>query len=397
MKIAPIYLVTTHGKQLLKTDPSDRLIDCLMKNQIPWTAVSSYLYDTKKNLHTLWTGLDEKIESITSDQEIHLIYQRNIDPSMFQINSISVDKTQSTESVASEYFYRDPINGHKSPLILKRYSDEECKSIVAKCVSETIRKYVPENASIIVGVSGGGDSNALLDALSKFNEYKIIIHPVIIKGVGEWDAGVPRALELCDKYNISLKIIEEIEIRKLLNVPEQGASISERFSSGFENDDFEFLGTLIIRLALAQEAERLGTSYICTGLNFEDLLAGALYRISNNAIPLTAPCRVIGRNTYLYPMWQVPKKIVDGCFPKYSLENYSSRYPCFSEGRTMFYQMAYSISAQFPQMGERMLRGLSEIGQHHDQEIIFDERLGFETLGQVPLPLKEKFIKVLRG
>jgi hypothetical protein len=55
------------------------------------------------------------------------------------------------------------------------------------------------------------------------------IVPVIIKGIPDWDNGVPRAKELCDQYGLSLRILEEDEVCKLLNIkPGKKALICKR-------------------------------------------------------------------------------------------------------------------------------------------------------------------------
>ena len=93
----------------------------------------------------------------------------------------------------------------------------------------------------------------------------------------------------------------------------------------------------------------------------------------------------------------VPKKIIDGCFPNYSIENYQERYPSFAPGRAIYYQMSYHILSNFPQMGELILQGSanfanqSEVTAHE-----FDEDFGFEIMRSTPLQLRQKIKKMLR-
>ena len=144
-------------------------------------------------------------------------------------------------------------------------------------------------------------------------------------------------------------------------------------------------------------AREEGTPLVCTGLNLEDLLEEALYRLSNMKHPLPIPVRDVDIENLrrIFPLWLVPKKIIDGCFPKYSLDNYEMRYPCVSYGRSLYYQMAYVIQSAFPSMAERMLMGFSEIGKHFPLEYRRDPDLGFPILEDIPFVLKNKYLRML--
>jgi RimJ/RimL family protein N-acetyltransferase len=47
------------------------------------------------------------------------------------------------------------------------------------------------------------------------------------------------------------------------------------------------------------------------------------------------PRRVVDGVSIFYPLYRCPKRILDGCFPKYSLENYENRYPSHLHGRAL--------------------------------------------------------------
>ena len=219
---------------------------------------------------------------------------------------------------------------------------------------------------------------------------------MIIKGIPDWDKGVPRAVQLCENYKLPLQIMEETEVRSLLNIEQTGKDLISRFEDHFKGDDFEFLGTLLIRLALSKVATELNTPYICTGLNLEDLHSEALSRISRQKNLKPLPKRQIGPHCLLFPLWLCPKKIIDGCFPKYSLENYEARYPCFSLGRTAYYQMTYAMQSQFPGMVEQQMKGFANLVKNDNHQYIMDKELGFLVEAEIPFPLKQKFLKMLR-
>ena len=102
--------------------------------------------------------------------------------------------------------------------------------MIAERVAETVRGQMPESGKLLVGVSGGGDSNAMLYALSQLAGEGLTIHPVLIKGIPDWDLGVPRAQELCATYGLSLTIMEDTEVEALLGIAPGGASLIDRWS-----------------------------------------------------------------------------------------------------------------------------------------------------------------------
>ena len=390
-----ISVVTAHGRQVLHSDGRERLIDVLIRNNVPWSAVSIYGYDPEGNLK-LYSGLDKPLREFDS-KELLLYFNRNVNPFKFGVENFQVVADAESENYGTEYFYQNLDNRNSSAEVyLKKLDPDECRSIIASRVSDMVTDYLPDDVDLVVGVSGGGDSNSMLHGLSKMKD-KVRIHPVIIKGIPDWDKGVPRAVELCKNYGLELKIIEPNEVKDLLGIPHDSSSLIDRFERTFEGDDFEFLGTLLIRLALTKYAREIGTRYICTGLNLEDILCENLYRISTGLKPASCPARTIGDMTLVMPLWLCPKRIIDGCFPKYSLDNYEARYPCFSLGRNLYYSVIYAMQSQFPGFPEQLARGLSNLAKANPVEYKLDEQLGFYVERLVPLDLRHKFNKMLKG
>jgi len=391
-----VSVVTAHGRQPLTPLGDERLIDLLNRHQLPWSAVSIYALPSAAGEPRLSPGLELKLSEFEGVSELLLYFNRNVNPFMFSLARFKTIEPESASPQASEYFYQRLDNAHAScETFLKKFSPEECQAVIAERVGATIRSVVPAGAVVVVGVSGGGDSNALLYGLSQLRDHDVRIHPIIIKGIPDWDAGVPRAEELCKKYGLNLEVLEEADVRALLGMDAGGGTLIDRFEREFEGDDFEFLGTLLIRLALSNRARRLGTKFICTGLNLEDALCENLFRVSNGLKPACYPARAIGETTLLFPLWLCPKRVIDGCFPKYSLENYDARYPCFSLGRNLYYSVIYSIQSQFPGFLEQLARGFSELSTQDPVNYVRDDQLGFHVERFVPFPLRQKFRRMM--
>jgi hypothetical protein len=89
-----------------------------------------------------------------------------------------------------------------------------------------------------------------------------------------------------------------------------------------------------------------------------------------------------------------PKRIIDGCFPKYSLANYQGGYPCFSLGRNLYYSVVYAMQSQFPGYPEQLARGLSALAAAAPPpRLRRAARLPVERF--VSLPLRLRFLRML--
>ncbi|MEM9523902.1 MAG: hypothetical protein AAF982_07885, partial [Pseudomonadota bacterium] len=394
-----VAVVTAHGRKVLQSNGDERLIDTLKRNGIPWSATSIYGLRRDEGQPQLLSSLGTRLSELGAYRELLIYFNRNVNPFLFSIDDFNTVGPEHEGDHCTEFIYQVMDNnvGRTSTTIAKM-SPQDCRNLNADRVRDVVRDHVEPDATVVVGVSGGGDSNALLYGLSKMVEHHgISVRPIIVKGIPDWDAGVPRARELCETYGFDLVVLEEADIREMMGVPNDGVTLIDRFEREFKGDDFEFLGTLIIRIALSKHAEKIGASYICTGLNLEDVVCEQLFRISNGMKPSGIPSRQIGDKTLIMPLWMCPKRIIDGCFPKHSLDNYDARYPSFSLGRNLYYSVVYSIQSSFPNFVETMAKGLSKVAEENPVEYSLDVGLDVHVERLVPMGLRQRFLNMLRG
>lgn len=112
--------------------------------------------------------------------------------------------------------------------------------------------------------------------------------------------------------------------------------------------------------------------------------------------PASCPVREIGDMKLIMPLWMCPKRIIDGCFPKFSLDNYDARYPCFSLGRNLYYSIVYNLQSSFPGFTEQLAQGLSTLASSDPVKYHLDDQLGFYVERMVPLALRHKFQRMLK-
>ena len=397
---AQIDFITSHGTFALSALDGERVYDLLHRHQIPWTAVATYLKKSGRSESFVFPSLHLPIDSLDADHVLSIIYQRNINPFEFAQPELLLSPPKDLQQPVTEYVYADYLNGGNT--IIRQLSVDECKDAVATQVHEMLSLTLPASSSpiqIVVGVSGGGDSNALLSAMATYRgeKHSVEVLPVIICGPGEWNSGVPRAKAICESFGLSLTIVSEDESAEILGVTDRETPLMDRFARAYPGEDYEAMGTLIIRLCLARVAKQHSARYICTGLNLEDLLAETLLRYLQIAPPIQFPARPIDGLTLLYPLWLLPKKIIDGCYPKFAYDNYHERYPSHVRGRALCYQLAYHITSNFPGIGEKLLRSASMIAEHFPHQAVHDDELGFEIDKSANSMVRERFRRFLRG
>jgi len=387
-----VRVISAHGDYSIQPPSEDiSVADLCILNRIPANSVAVYGCRGKNDRVDL---IADALKSITelrkTYSELIIRPDRNISYDSALPRTIQSDVT---EGDVAGYFFRSLGTDAKGHLIQKGFSDTECRDYVNSQVADVVLRYPTEflRRPLVVGVSGGGDSNALLGALIAAGVPQANIHAVMIMGVPDWDKGRHRAEALCTNYGISLKLFEAADVTTVLGL-KPGRDWVAAFEATYPGIDIEVIGTLAIRRVLSSEVQRLGEGSIVTGLNLEDVLADALMRVMEGKLPIPFPRRELDDIDIFYPLYRCPKRILDGCFPKYSLENYQDRYPSHLNGRAIAYYLAQSINSLIPGLEFDLLTGLEKLSTHWStSEMVYNPIMGFSTLGPVSLEAQAKW------
>ena len=366
--LAAIHLETNHGTYVLDSVPGETVESVLRRHGVPVTAVFSYVVERHHHgpsarqvrFVPIGTRVDD---SSVEDQTVCLRVTRNIDlPGLMRFGAT---QQRAVPHPSTEWTFPDPERGAFAPT-RAQLAPDECLDLVRASVVEVLNAWPPNlPRRLVVGTSGGGDSNALLSAVvdcGKFDPEELF--PVMMLGIPDWDTQVENARHLCASLGLSLRVVDAGAAARYAGVRSL-TDLRAGFVEAFPDADLEFLGTWLLRKVLGRCAAEVDARAVAIGANREDVLAEAFARIAIGVLPLPVPFRPIGETTFVYPMYRIPKKIGDGAFPTFSVENYEARAPSHSGGRTVFYYAAYLLSDALPGMDVTLLDGLLQVAQRH--------------------------------
>lgn len=264
---------------------------------------------------------------------------------------------------------------------------------VRMCVANLGNKAADGN--IVVGFSGGGDSNLLLTALRKsdaFSPDKIV--PVMVLGIEDWDKQLDQARDLSQRLGFPLRVIEATQSASLAGIDSVPAALT-RFKHEFPSTSVEFFGTWLLRRVLSRMADVLDARHVFIGANREDTLAEALYCIANGLRPMPFPCRSIGDVVFVSPLYLLPKRVVDAAYPSYSSANYRSRSATLDIGRTTYYYLAHVLQEALPGADLSLMSGLQNLASSGQLE--WDDNLADFVHAQADISVRRKWARVVKG
>lgn len=384
-----IHFITPHGVYRLEYYSMQQTLEeiCLV-NRIPVSALSFY-GKTLLETHAPIIGIHRSLEELAGHYQcVYIRPDRNID---------------------YQSLCQKPINHRSSPLPVSEYSfpsqdasevshfemnEKDCKNYVATSVGDFLKEHVhvDRSARIVLGVSGGGDSNTLIEA---FLTSQIVtpqqILAVMMLGIPDWDKGKQRAESICQSHGVELKFVEQEEVNRLLGRKSNNDWV-EDFERVFPDADLEVIGTLGIRLSLMSVARSVGAQSIVTGLNLEDILAECFLSTMQGLLPPPFPVRIIDNMPVWYPLYKIPKKILDGCHPRFSLANYMDRYPSKMLARAHIYYLAQMLNTNLPGSEFDLLNGFQKLSRANSNYSQFDETLGYSVTEQIPQDLKNTWL-----
>ncbi len=383
-----LYFVTAHGKYRINPLSSEQsLQEICWFNKIPIQNVTFY-GQTDEDTCVI-VGKYEPIKKFEDlFQSIFIRPDRNVD--YWSVCQKGIKHRPAINAVA-EYTFPST---NTQELLHFEFSERQCKEYVLKKVSSFFENdvIIDHTSKIVIGISGGGDSNTLIEAFLNSGKVKYDqIIAVMMLGIPDWDKGRSRAEAICAQHNVELRFVDAHTVNQLIGRNGESDWL-EDFEKIFPDADLEVLGTLAVRLSLTKVAKSIGAQSIVTGLNLEDILAECLLTTMQGKLPLAFPVRIIDDMPLWYPLYNIPKKMLDGCYPKYSLENYEDRFPSKMLGRANAYYVAQMLNSLIPGLEFDLLDGFKKLASKNKDKGYFDEKIGFSVVQQLPLELQNQWM-----
>ena len=375
-----LRLITPHGNYYLDiSDKNLTIRDFLWSHRVPFNSVSAYLIDKEGKVESfpcLTKTIIEIIESV-GEREVVFGADRNIDYQAILKKDILI--TKSDKKSVAEYSF-DTHTGNSISHVM--FNEEGCYEFVNTEVCKFVKEFCGnfQNTKIVVGISGGGDSNTLIKSLINAGVNKCNIIPVMMLGIPDWDRGLSRAQAICSEVGLTLNIVTSEEVNQILGRNSSTGNWACDFEKCYPEADLEVIGTLGIRLVLSHVARKNHTDVIVTGLNLEDILSESLYSLLRGEALAKFPVREVDGIKIWYPLYRCPKRMLDGCYPKLSLDNYMDRYPSKIYWRAASYYLAQSMSTIMPGIEFYLIDGLQKASQNCPVNLKFYKELGFSAV-----------------
>lgn len=380
---------TAHGRFNIETNSlKTTIIDICRTNNLPFQSLTFYgKYENGEEWIPLTGIIDKKISEYIDEGCKQIIFQpnRNINFAKILLKDFVIEKC---ENASTEYaFQTEDFN----KIVNKEFTPKKCFDYINRRVNSFLNNIEIDKRKIVVGVSGGGDSNTLLKALISSNQIdpKQII-AVMCTGLDVWDTAIERANHICNEVNVDLNVVDSNEICEIIG-KKNSENWDEAFFEVFEDSDIDALGTLIVRRVLQHYVKKYKAQAMITGLNLEDLLAESFFQITKSKLPLPFPIRVIDGISLWYPLYEVPKKILDGCYPKFSLENYQQRNADKLINRAIPYFFSQMTASILPGFEFDLLKGFEKLSNLNTDPFHYEEELGFSVTEPLPKELIGKW------
>ncbi len=139
------------------------------------------------------------------------------------------------------------------------------------------------------------------------------------------------------------------------------AKLWETFRRDYGPDSVHFFGTFFVNLVGRHLGRELSARNLCVGYNREDLLAELLFCLMNGRRPLPYPVRRMGDVNCLFPLWEIPKHLLDACYPRYSASNYRERVDATTPQRSLIYFLAHCLDAIGPEISLSLMKGVASL------------------------------------
>lgn len=382
-------LVSAHGNFRLAATREETIRESLWRARVPLSA--TYIYEERGGKMQAVSAL-KKVRDV--EGQIFVYINRNIQLAPIIGAGVNLYEREdfTTEHISAE----GREGGDEFATAVVQLSSEDVIELAKESVCDIFQQMkdvAARGERIIVGYSGGGDSNLLLTALVECGMIgKEQIMPTMVLGIRDWDRQIGIARRRCESLGLPLHVVEEEQAARLAKLDSVSGALT-RFHQEFPRTGKEFFGTWLLRRVLSEFARLSGSSYVFIGANREDVLGESLYLLSTGRVPLPFPIREIAGIRFVSPLYKLPKRVIDGAFPSYSVQNYQNRDESDDRGRSIFYYLVYLMQDCLPGIDLTLLEGIQNLCS--EENLVWDEELADHVLRGDFQDVKGKWKRVI--
>jgi hypothetical protein len=184
--------------------------------------------------------------------------------------------------------------------------------------------------------------------------YTLVCEPI-------WpEASAERASAICRAHGVEHLVLDGPQMSRLLGLKTDAPAFHDAFLTRYGRNTAHFFATYMISAVARRLCDEYATTDYCLGFNREDVLAEMLFSVLNGRRPLEFPVRKFGEKRLLMPVWDVPKLVLDACYPEYSRQNYEHRISTTPQ-RGLIYFLAHALDGLYNNLGLSLMVGLQRI------------------------------------
>lgn len=237
-------------------------------------------------------------------------------------------------------------------------SMEQLAASVEDRVATTCRKFglLPPGSSVLVGLSGGVDSSALLLALHAARPRVAPAVRIVAATFADADSsrspGFARAASLADGLGIEHVTIPAERAMEVFDLNAPLEDVLPGLTRGPHAHNAMYVDHHTTRRVLEVEADERGIDRISLGLHTSDIVAGLLNGFMTGHVTGNLPSRPVGPYVYIYPLVFVSKRELHlyylhrtGRIAAHTPPNEWEHHPA---DRSFYYWLADRLQADWP-------------------------------------------------
>lgn len=357
-----VTFLFSRGARTLKPTGQLTLAELCLAHRLPPSLFQAYEVPGDGSLKPL--PISTSLDAVTKDHQVILQCVRNTDIDALDPGNIEI-VSHGQAPVATLFDFQWADDEKRPTHRAHTLSADHIQEIVFGKIRDFL---TAQDASppLVAGISGGGDSNTLVQGMHRyiarhdFDSSQVVCFTLTMLPI--WpESATDRAAALCSEAGFEHRVLRPSDIGTALGMSRGPDELWRELSARYGPDLAHFFATFLINLTGRAICEEIGGSRLMVGYNREDIAAELLFCLINGRRPLPFPVRRTGATDVLMPVWDIPKGVLDACYPHFSEQNYSERVESSAVRRSSIYYMAHGIDALVPSMSLSLMSGVKAL------------------------------------